>query len=494
MRLDSGRSALIIFVVVAILSPRSAHAFGFGVSPPVLDPKTYVSPSGRYTLLVDPTEMHGRGRASYRLSRDGREVWSGEKPFSLWYAAVNDEGVAGGYAYSEGLQGSRTLGDFHVVILAEDGSIRLDQVTKRERSAFPDEAPNPVGQDIVMDDHNDRLLIRVGDPDVNLNIVSWWVYRISTGERRATFRPCALRACTRTEVKLVAKTPLMLLNWSGYDMGHLDVPLSQFALIDLDGRSVWTLRAEKGGEIAACPRAGHFAVIDRSANQKIEFSTRRDVQGQYVITEIHREPAPPRFAAAPPIAIPDRPLRYVGRRELADGEFPAGIEKSRDLDFDIDRQDWYPQPGTGNHWVVAYKKLFLIDRAGTMLKIIERCPDRKWLAFPQHASVAPDGSLAVIARGAVNLYSATGEPIRAIPMPVPSFHVFDRIGYSGKWVAFVKKRMVVLLDCSAQKWQQFSPTEPGRDAGWHPFFTADVRELHVFDGMSTFFRYELPRG
>jgi hypothetical protein len=65
-----------------LLSPREVHAFSFPVPPPVLDPKTYVSPSGHFTLLVDPADIHGRGRATYRLSRDGREVWSAEQPFN----------------------------------------------------------------------------------------------------------------------------------------------------------------------------------------------------------------------------------------------------------------------------------------------------------------------------------------------------------------------------------------------------------------------------
>ncbi len=125
-------TALALLAAALLPSPSEAKAFGFPTPPPVLDPKTYVSPSGRYTLLVDPSNMHGRGLATYRLSKNGHEVWSGEKAFSLWDARVTDEGVAAGYAYSEGPLGFRIHGDFHVVILAEDGTIRLDHVTKRE--------------------------------------------------------------------------------------------------------------------------------------------------------------------------------------------------------------------------------------------------------------------------------------------------------------------------------------------------------------------------
>src|SRR4051794_30062796 len=117
MRPHSRRTVAIACVGAAVLlAPGWVHAFGWPAPPPVLDPKTYVSPSGRFALHVDPSDVRGRGRAAYRLTEDGREVWSGEKPFSLWDARVTDRGVAGGYAYSEGFQGTRVLGDFRVVI------------------------------------------------------------------------------------------------------------------------------------------------------------------------------------------------------------------------------------------------------------------------------------------------------------------------------------------------------------------------------------------
>lgn len=167
-----------------------------------------------------------------------------------------------------------------------------------------------------------------------------------------------------------------------------------------------------------------------------------------------------------------------------------GVES---LALDDISQDWYFQPGTGHRWVVAYHKIFLVDRAGTVLKTIERCPDRNWLGRPDHASVSPDGSLAVIARGAVNLYGATGEPIRTIPIPAPLRGFFAGIAYDGKRVAIVEDKAVTLLDSSGQARQRFSPVEGGRDAPfWHPFFAPDGRELLLFDGRRTIIRYELP--
>src|SRR5687768_2809056 len=72
---------------------------------PVLDPQTYTSPSGEYALYIDPDDPHGRGSATYRLSRKGMVVWEGKRDFTLWEAGVTNEGVAGGYAYTPGSRG-----------------------------------------------------------------------------------------------------------------------------------------------------------------------------------------------------------------------------------------------------------------------------------------------------------------------------------------------------------------------------------------------------
>ncbi len=190
MKAGSDTACSIALILAAcLLSPPLVHGFGFPIPPSILDPKSYVSPSGHFTLLVDPTHMHGRGPATYRLSKDGREVWAGEKPFTLWNARVTDEGVVGGFAYSDGQGDSQTKGDFQVIILSEHGTVRLDHVTERQCANFPEQPPSPVGRGVVMDDANDRLVIRIQDENVNRNHEAWWVYRLSTGERLTAFRP-----------------------------------------------------------------------------------------------------------------------------------------------------------------------------------------------------------------------------------------------------------------------------------------------------------------
>jgi hypothetical protein len=78
------------------------------MAPPVVNPATYESRSGEYVLEVDPSEMYGQGGASYRLTRQGQEVWSGDRPFTLLGAGVSDDGVVAGFATAAAYKFAKT--------------------------------------------------------------------------------------------------------------------------------------------------------------------------------------------------------------------------------------------------------------------------------------------------------------------------------------------------------------------------------------------------
>ena len=98
-----GRRAGALWMVVFAAAARASEG-----PPPVLNPKTYLSPSGEYRLHVDPSTMYGQGKATYRLDRGGQVAWEGARPFTLWDAGVTDDGVVAGYAYSHGWRGFPT--------------------------------------------------------------------------------------------------------------------------------------------------------------------------------------------------------------------------------------------------------------------------------------------------------------------------------------------------------------------------------------------------
>src|ERR1700722_13664480 len=99
--------------------------------PPVLDPHTYRSPSGRFELTVDPSDLYGCGPAKYRFQADGKERWSKTLPYTLCRAAVTDRGLIVGYGYTKSPGGfgkrgeDEGMGEFLVVLLDADGKLRL---------------------------------------------------------------------------------------------------------------------------------------------------------------------------------------------------------------------------------------------------------------------------------------------------------------------------------------------------------------------------------
>jgi hypothetical protein len=100
---------------------------------PVVNTTTFESRSKLFALEVDPSQRNGQGGASYRLSRRGHDIWSGELPFTLLDARVSDDGVAVGYSNTGGSRwsGEDKDTDLHLVILDAQGKLRLDEVLPR---------------------------------------------------------------------------------------------------------------------------------------------------------------------------------------------------------------------------------------------------------------------------------------------------------------------------------------------------------------------------
>ncbi|OQW96426.1 MAG: hypothetical protein BWK77_04765 [Verrucomicrobia bacterium A1] len=154
------------------------------------------------------------------------------------------------------------------------------------------------------------------------------------------------------------------------------------------------------------------------------------------------------------------------------------------------------QPGTGDRWVVGHYDVTLVSPSGAVLRAISKRPDGSWLENPDTLSVAPDGSIAVAARGShrdggpntINLYTAAGDPVRTIPlsesegyMPLPVWngrHLFLRVGDD-----------IHVLDAAGQPVQKFKPGACSHG----PFVAAQGHEVWVFDeGALTFRRYRAP--
>ena len=102
-RPPAGVLAALLFAAAPLPAPAQ-------LAPATLNPASRASPSGEYVLHVDPTDPRGAGPGRHRLDRlegDGkRALWERTLPFTLWEAAVTDDGVSVGYGYTGGRHGT----------------------------------------------------------------------------------------------------------------------------------------------------------------------------------------------------------------------------------------------------------------------------------------------------------------------------------------------------------------------------------------------------
>ncbi len=218
-------TVLLALVGVCISAGVSPRAFARRGPEPPLNPKTHRSPSGEFSLFVNPSDRQGRGSARYRLLKGSREVWQGELPFTLRDVRVLDDGTAAGYGYTLGPQGfggaSRDdRGEFVIAILDPRGNVRLKKAVRRGYgpSFYEDQYPQPEAKGLFADPENDRLIVLVADPEFHPQNTAWQQYRLSTGESLSTIdpeknmaEPDRLYWCH--EPRPVPGTPLTLVQW-----------------------------------------------------------------------------------------------------------------------------------------------------------------------------------------------------------------------------------------------------------------------------------------
>lgn len=322
------RVALAIVCLLLVVDRRATASEG---PPPVLNPRTYVSPSGAWRLLVDPNTMYGQGAGNYRLTQHDKVVWEGERDFTLWEAGVTDDGIVAGYAYSHGWRGfppeaardkvkrSDWNGDFRVLIIDPAGKSRLDERQKRAHSQFMHSPPQPLASGMFIDGENDRFVLRMADSDQNDRISTWRVYRMSDGKRLGDLQPRKHLSgvghfCDDFAARPVRGTPLTLVHWWLFD----EKPSGKFTLLDGAGRPVWTrdlpddyaipgdqpaewrLRdaISETGAILRCDEPRRFELWHVRDRQRVTYEV-RERAGKWDVVEVARsayareEPRPP---------------------------------------------------------------------------------------------------------------------------------------------------------------------------------------------------------
>jgi hypothetical protein len=238
-----------VVLLLCLLWRRDALAF---YMPPVLDPHTYRSPSGRFELTVDPSDLYGCGPAKYRFNADGKELWSKTLPYTLCRAAVTDRGLIVGYGYTRSPGGfwnrgdAKPMGEFLVVLLDADGKLRLKE-SEEVQNGFVDGRPMPIDEGLIVDAPNDRTIVRLCDIEGGRLREKWWICRLSNATPVRKVTPQALSHNGEPQRSLrsvvpVRGTPFLLVHWSRSEGPLLAMKDgATFTLVDETAKPIWEL-------------------------------------------------------------------------------------------------------------------------------------------------------------------------------------------------------------------------------------------------------------
>ena len=337
-------TALLLALAVAPLLVRDAAA-QFGPEREK-QPTTYTSPSGEYALFVDPSARSGAGPGTYRLTRRGKEVWSGRRDFTFWEARVADDGTVAGYSYGGGYEGwGRKANDFRAVILDPTGKERLNGPEPREGSRFLHMPDTPTAAGLFLDAEGDRFVLRVDDPDVNRGLEEWRVYRLSTGKALGRYQPRRAypaqdRGLWILAAEPVRGTPLTLINWweakTSLAGGKFTSAVGgKFTLVGPETKPVWSLdlardyqatgaaseavqqEIRERGAILDVQQPRSFEIRFAAAKQRVRFTVTSEGKGRWNVTETSRKPYRAESATKPPEpTVPAKTLQLLRKFEL----------------------------------------------------------------------------------------------------------------------------------------------------------------------------------
>jgi len=175
----------------------------------------------------------------------------------------------------------------------------------------------------------------------------------------------------------------------------------------------------------------------------------------------------------------------------------------KQLSLDTIKERWFPSPTASNLLVLGFHDAFLVDQNDNVIRTIQRRPDRNWLEATEGASVAADGTFAILTGGGywsktswqVNLYTPNGNPIRTISMPAECMNFC--FAYTGTLLATRTERDICLFRATGEPLLKYSPPETEfkdvHHQQWECYSTFEGRELwFVCPGQKRVYRYAIP--
>ena len=194
-------------------------------NPYVLQPRTYTSASGEYSVLIEPGKRRGQGPGTYTLFRNQIEVWSRELSVTLCRASVSNTGFVSGYALSEGRS---RVGDIVVMSIDPGGGVVGRLAYPQRHDGKVHGGPEPSVRGLLMLSQ-DRMLLRVwesGGPE------DWWVFRTAPALSRIESHAMGqiLRASRPVVIDtgVVRGTGMVVIEWFDISFESSNVRLSLF--------------------------------------------------------------------------------------------------------------------------------------------------------------------------------------------------------------------------------------------------------------------------
>ncbi len=408
---NCSRSLSACTVVFLLLLLWQHYALAFYM-PRVLDTHTYRSSNGRFELIVDPSDLYGCGQAKYQFKADGKERWSKTLPYTLCRAAVTDRGLIVGYGYTKSPGGfwkrgeGEGMGEFLVVLLDADGKLRLKE-SQEVQNGFVDGRPMPIDDGLIVDEPNDRVIVRLSDIEGGILREKWWISRLSTATPLRKVMPVALMGDRKPQRSIlgvipVRGTPLLFVHWSRSEGPLLAMKNgATFTLVDETAKPLWELdlptdymfpgdkpaaegfwkriwsRPSLIGSEAPC-RINLPLVAD---SKRATFSVTRTCADGWTVTEISRTPSTLLASDQPkPSHANDRPLKALKPLALnSDGPSSRRMDAGS-LFHDIggvvlDDRGRIAFLRTAD---VNHANFVIVDQAGHVLREVALATDSKW--------------------------------------------------------------------------------------------------------------------
>lgn len=480
-----------------------SEAHAFGPFPSILNPRTYRSPSGEYELLVNPTHRYGKGSGWYRLRRNGREIWGGKRPFTMWEAAVADDGTVGGYAYLGGDVDPKQ--HFAVVVIAPAGRTVTDHRTPR--SPIPDSHPTPYAQGLFLDPVRRQLVVKV---DVKEAGIWWWGYPLSESRSQAgpvhKFKGARnIPQWVRDAQNVPRPAPVL---------PHLPT-VSLLSARRVPGRPLISrgrilLQADSRTSRQAPFREGeHFVLGSDRQLYFLEARTRSihvfDREGRALRVLRAGAPLPAESLPASITLAPAGSIHLIGSGMGLEGSRVAvfgragSFEGWRRVQGDLYLR-WHYQPGINRRWEIDSERIILRSARGAVLRETERHSDQTWLEEPEATAVAPDGTLVWLGgtpgagRPRLSLFAPNGHPKGTFNLPEKGdSETGMQVACNSRHIFVVDRNSVLALDLKGKPlWRSAIPAQliPEKSV-LQPAVDPVRRELLLYNGQRTLYRFAL---